>query len=121
MEHDACMAVFEANNDAVPIEQRIKICEDLIAKYPNFAEAFWRIGKMQVESHRAGEALETFKKGLAVADDNDLRSRLLRDIAVLSNDEDDKRKYLQEAIEVPKGNVLAQAMCIYMLKQLDDE
>lgn len=121
MEHDACMAVFEANNEAVPVEQRIKMCRDLIAKYPNFGEAYWRVGKMLVESQHPDEGLATFKKGVELADDNDLRSRLLRDIAVLSPDEEDKLKYLRQSVELDKGNVLAQAMACYMLRQMDDD
>jgi len=121
MEHDACMAVFEANNENIPVEQRIKVCEDLTAKYPNFAEAFWRMGRMLMESNRPSEAVEAFKKGMTVADDTDLKSRLLRDLGSLSVDDAEKRRLSKEAIAVPNGNVLAQAMCIYMLSQMDDE
>ncbi len=121
MEHDACMAVFEANNETVAVEQRLKICRDLIAKYPKFGEAYWRLGKMLVESQCPSEALATLKKGVEVACDDDVRSRLLRDIAVLSSGEQEKRKYLKEAIAVTKGNVMAQAMCRYMLRQTDTE
>lgn len=121
MQHDACMAVFEAGNDAVPVEQRIKLCQDLIAKYPKFAEAYWRTGKMFVESQKPEEALDHFQRGLAVVEDEDLRSRFLRDVAVLTKDETEKRKLLESAITVPNGNLLAKAMCIYMLKQREPE
>lgn len=121
MEHDACMAVFETNNDTIPIDERMKICRDLIAKYPNFGEAYWRLGKLLIESKNNEEALEVFKRGLDVAEEEDVRSRLLRDVAILSNDEQDKRKYFADAIALKNGNVLANAMSRYMLRQLDPE
>ena len=121
MEHDACMAVFESNNQEIPVEERIETCRKLAAKYPQYAEAYWRTGKMLVETQRPEEAMEEFKKGVENADDPDVRSRLLRDIAILSKDEADKRKYFSEAIAVENGNCLAQAMSRYLLRQLDKE
>lgn len=119
MEHDACMVVYEVNNEATPIEQRMQICADSIKKYPNFAEAYWRMGKLLVEKHDATEALEMFKKGAELAQENDVKSRLLRDAGILSSDEQEKRRYFAESIAIENGNPLAQAMSRYMLRQLD--
>jgi tetratricopeptide (TPR) repeat protein len=121
VQHDACMVIFEASNDATALEDRLKMCRELLAKYPKYGEVFWRTGKMLVESEKNDEALTVFKQGLAVAADPDLRSRLLRDIAVLTTDEEEKVKYLKDTVAVQDGNALAQAMAAYMLRQREPE
>ncbi|MBX9686789.1 MAG: tetratricopeptide repeat protein [Candidatus Obscuribacterales bacterium] len=118
MEHDACLAVFEANNDAIPVEERLKVCRQLCEKYPNFGEAYWRIGKMLVESERPVEAMQAFKAGAERAVEPDVRSRLVRDQAILETDEAEKKKLFEQAIAFEKANVLAQAMSVYLLRQL---
>lgn len=119
MEHDACMVVYEANNEQIPIEERLETCKIIAEKYPHFAEAHWRIGKMHAESKNTVEALAAFKKGAELAVEADVKSRLLRDVAILEQNPDEKRKFFKEAIAVENGNCLAQAMACYMLRQLD--
>ncbi len=121
MDHDACMVIFETNNESIPIDERIEICRNMVKKYPNFGEAYWREGKLLADSMRMEEALAAFRKGAEVAEEADVRSRLLRDIASLCNDEDEKRKYFKEACDIEKGNMLAQAMSCYFLKQLEPD
>lgn len=121
MEQDACLSVFQTNNESIPIEERIQLCRDQIKKYPNFGEAYWRLGKMLANSEKGAEALESFKQGIDIAEEPDVRSRLLRDIAILSSDEAAKRKYFEEAIAVKNGNCLAHGMSVYMLRQMNPE
>jgi tetratricopeptide (TPR) repeat protein len=120
MAHDATLVVFEATNEATPIDERIKKCEEMIAKYPNYGEAYFQLGKLLISHKRSDKALEAFEKGIEVAEDEDVKSRLLRDAVIIMDNMDTKRKYLELAITLPKGNILAQAMCHYLLRQLDD-
>lgn len=121
MDHDACSVAYESNNEELPLETRRKICTDMSTKYPHFGEAYWRLGKMLAEAEQTDEAMTQFKLGIEKAEEQDVRSRLFRDLAILCPDEADKRKYFGESIAQAKGNVLAQAMSRYMLRQLDTD
>lgn len=122
MEHDACMVAFEVNNSEVPAEQRINILNVLIDKYPNFGECYYKLGKIYAEANMRDEALAAWHKGLELAtDEMDLRSRLLRDLAIVSEDMADKKKYLNELIAIENGNVLAHGMAHFMMRQISDD
>lgn len=121
IEHEACKVVYEVNYDHVPLEEKLSICLDALQKYPKFGEAYWRAGKFMIDSNRREEAIDIFRTGVERAEDPDSRTRMLRDLSILSQDDAEKRKYLKEAAEVEGGNLLAQAMAVYMLRQMEDE
>lgn len=121
MEHDACRVVYESNSEGIPLDQRIQICRDMIEKYPKFGEAHWRLAKFLIESGNTDEAVGSLMSAAQAAEDEDVLARTYRDLAVLSLDDEDKRKYFNKAIALKNGNVLAQAISRYMLRQLDSE
>lgn len=119
MEHDACKVAYETNNEEIPLVERIAFCYELAEKYPGFAECYWRLGKMLIEKEEPQVAVEVFKKGIELGDEQDALSRLYRDLAILTDDEAGKREYFNKSAALEKGNTLAQAMSRYMLRQMD--
>ena len=123
MEHDACMVAFEVNNSETPAENRIGICEVLIAKYPQFTEAYYKMGKLLVESGKVEEGVAAWMKGLeTTTEENDVRTRIYRDLAMVAGDPEEKKAYLEKVIAFyPDGNYLANAMAHFMLRQMAAE
>lgn len=121
MEHDACKAVYETNNEEIPLLERVAFCYELIEKYPHFGECYWRLGKMLIEKEEPEVAVEVFKKGIELGDEQDVLSRLYRDLAILTQEDGAKRELFQKSAALEKGNTLAQAMSLYMLRQMDPD
>jgi tetratricopeptide (TPR) repeat protein len=121
MEHDSCKVAYETNNEEIPLLERVAFCYELADKYPNFGECYWRLGKMLIEKEEAEVAVEVFKRGIELSEEQDVLSRLYRDLAILTQDEQLKREYFSKSASFEKGNTLGQAMSLYMLRQMDPE
>lgn len=119
MEHDACMMSFEVNNPETPVAERMKMCEDLIAKYPHFTEAYYKLGRLHAESGNKEAAKEIWLKGVETfSGENDAFSRIFRDLALITDAPEEKKKYLEYALNKENANPLAQAMSRFMLRQM---
>lgn len=122
MEHDACMISFEVNNPETPVEERLKMCQDLIMKYPHFTEAYYKLGRMLAESGNKDGARDIWLKGLKTqSGEDDVYSRIFRDLALIAETPEEKKQYLDEAIAKTGGNPLAQAMARFMLRQMSKD
>ena len=119
MEHDACMMSFEVNNPETPIEERLQMCQDLIAKYPHFTEAYYKLGRLLAEAGNKDGARDIWLKGLQTqSGEDDAYSRIFRDLALITDSPEEKKTFLEQCISKENGNPLAHAMAKFMLRQL---
>ena len=71
-------------------------------------------GKILRATQRAKEAEAAYRFGLDVADEPDVRTRLLVDLAAVVDAADERRELLQEAVDL-NGNLVAAATAALVL------
>lgn len=121
MQADAYQAAVAFGNEALPADERQKICQDMVRKYPDYAECFYRLGKIEALAGRFEAAKENLKQGLVKADDPDVKSRLLVDLALLTSDKQEKISAFQACLQTDNSNPIAKATAAYCLRQLEGE
>lgn len=121
LDFDSYGAILRTVNDAVPADERLALINQLETKYPNFTEVLYQKGKILAYTKNRPEAMKVWTTALESAEDADLRTRLLADLALLTEDKQEKFKIVATGKDVEKGNLVATAMCRYLWVQLDDE
>lgn len=118
---DSYGAILRTVNDGAPAEERMALINQLEQKYPEFTEVFYQKGKLLAVSGNRTEALKVWSEALNSADDADVKTRLLADMALLTEDKEEKLKIVAQGKDIENGNLVATAMCQYLWVQLEDE
>lgn len=119
MKEDAYKAALIVGNNRSTPEQVTQVCRETLDKYSGYAECYLWLGKIMVQEGKNEEALEQYRKGLVVAEDPDVKSRLLVNISLLTSDQTEKISLLKECAQIEKGNIVARATAIYLLRQIE--
>jgi tetratricopeptide (TPR) repeat protein len=75
---------------------------------------FLTLGDALSKLHRSHEAEEAYRQGLRIAEEPDVRTRLLTGLGAIVNDSNEKLRLLHEAVEL-RGNLVAAAMASVLL------
>ncbi|MBY0357928.1 MAG: tetratricopeptide repeat protein [Candidatus Obscuribacterales bacterium] len=119
MQEDVYKSALVFLNDQLPVEERVRACKETLAKYPDYAECYLKLGKIEALAGNKEEARALLEKGIAVAAEPDVKSRLLCDLALLTADNSEKLALLKSCIEIENGNLVGQALAHYLLRQIE--
>lgn len=120
IDYDVYRAVVQLHSDA-PVEQRMIVAEQLEQKHPQFAEGLYHRGKLLASSGRVAEAVAVWKRALEVAEEPDVKTRLCGDLSMTMNTRAEKLEYVRKGRDILNGNLIATAMCSYVVVQLESE
>lgn len=93
----------------LPKDQTISIARQAIAKFPDFGPLYLLLGDLLRDNSNSLESVDLYRKGLALTEEPDLRTRLLVALAALLPPDSPERLILcEEAIKL-NGNLTATA------------
>lgn len=93
----------------LPPDQTISIARQALAKFPDFAPLYLLLGDLLRDQSDSSESAELYRKGLALTDEPDLRTRLLVAVASqLPPNSPERLKLCEQALEL-NGNLTAAA------------
>lgn len=114
--HAAFLLLRELEREEPSAEKGVALAERALREAPGVAEFHWHLGRRLVALGRESEAAGVFAKGLGRAEEPDVRSRLLVELAALLPDSPEREERLREAMK-PGGNLIAAAMAEVMLRR----
>lgn len=111
---DTAVACLMLDDSPFPLEEKIRLAEQILQRAPDLAAAHLQLGKNLDQAGRSKEAGSAYRRGLECVQDLDTKSRLLVALGVLV-DGPEKASLLREAL-APGGNLVAAAMAKLALK-----
>ena len=97
------------------LQRKIEKAQAWIDKHPDFAPFYLYLGQNLQEKNEPAAAKEAYIKAMELAEDDDLRTRVLVSLAIgLPPESEERTKYLEEAIKL-NGNLLSAAMAQVLL------
>jgi tetratricopeptide (TPR) repeat protein len=88
--------------------QKVQYARRALAEAPELAALYLELGRSLKALTQAPEAEKAFRQGLFCAEDDDVRTRLLTELASVVNDAGEKRELLRQAVAL-NGNLVAAA------------
>jgi tetratricopeptide (TPR) repeat protein len=95
-------------------QQKVALAEKVLRLAPDLAPLHLLHGKALRALGQAAAAEAAYRRGLACAEEPDVKTRLLVDLGALLDNRDEKRRLLEEAIAL-NGNLVAVAMARVVL------
>jgi tetratricopeptide (TPR) repeat protein len=115
LSHQAFIAWHVLEDGPLPPAEKVRLAEKTLAEAADFAAVHLALAKNLRLTARPREAEAAARRGLAVAAEPDVRTRLLVELAAHLADGDEKRRLLQEAVDL-NGNLVAAAMAALVLR-----
>jgi len=112
--HQAFLAWHALEDGPMPPAQKVELAARTL-KEADIAPLRLLHGRYLLRLGRRGEAAAALRRGLELADEPDVRTRLLVELSAVAADEAERRKLLEEAAAL-KGNLVASAMATLMLR-----
>jgi tetratricopeptide (TPR) repeat protein len=114
-QHKYFLVLSVMESDGSTAEQKAQIAESALTAEPDFVPLYPFLGKNvgDVGGPRAAEAV--YRRGLARAEERDVRTRLLLELAILLEPGAERRALFREAAEL-NGNLAAGAMASVALR-----
>lgn len=109
LEHEAFLALFTLEDGPGTPKEKHKLARRAVAQWSGFAPLYLELGQIAGALGFQQEAEAAYREGLSHAEEPDVRTRLLVQLAVLTRSEAEKDRLLREA-EVLEGNLVAAAM-----------
>ena len=113
LDHETFLAVRQLSDGNVPPPRGERVARRAIEKAP-IGLLFLGLGDVLSKMKRTEEAEKAYRKGLEVAEEPDVKTRLLTHLGANLADEGEKSRLLGEAIEL-QGNLVAAAMAVVAL------
>jgi tetratricopeptide (TPR) repeat protein len=114
LSHQAFMALHMLEDGPLPSDQKVALAERTL-KEADLGLVHLHHGKHLLRIGRRPEADAALRRGLERAEEPDVRTRLLVDLAAITASADEKRRLLEEAVAL-KGNLVASAMAEVVLR-----
>src|SRR5262249_21357389 len=117
--HDTFLALQardEGRQDRTP-DAKVALAREALARTPEVAWLHLCLGRYLKQLEQSGEAERAFRRGLNHADDPDVRSCLLLELAVVQEWVSPERARLLEEVRNLNGNLMATATAGALLKK----
>lgn len=114
LDHETFRALEELEGTSNP-DSRLKLASDALSRAPDLAVLHLHKGRALLELKQTDDAKASYERGLAGADDEDVKTRLLVELAGCTRDPLRRTQLLEEAISA-SGNLVAAAMAKVMLR-----
>ncbi len=108
----------EMPENAATWEQKLSLADQAIARAGELAPLLLYRGRCLARIGRVSESEPVLRRGLEIAQEPDVRTRLLVDLQMTMPDGEEKRRLLKEAIAL-NGNLAAGAVARVTLKQME--
>jgi tetratricopeptide (TPR) repeat protein len=112
--HEVFLIWHAVQDGPLPPAEKVRLAEKGLKQAPNLPLLLQPLGKNLRAVGRAAEAEAAWRRGLARAEEADIKTRLLVDVAAVTADTREKQDLLHEAIEL-NGNLVAAAMARVVL------
>jgi tetratricopeptide (TPR) repeat protein len=116
--HETFLAVRALEDGNLPPQERARLAEKAIAAGASVALLYLLHGKALAALGRGAEAEAAFRHGLTLADEPDVKTRLLVELGVLIEVPAERNTLLREARDL-KGNLVAAAMAHVALRRFE--
>jgi tetratricopeptide (TPR) repeat protein len=113
--HAAFLLLRELEKPNLSAEEGVELARRALREAPGVPELQWHLGRHLVALGLEEEARQVFAEGLARAEEPDVRSRLLIELAALLPASEGRDERLREAL-APGGHLIAAAMAGVMLR-----
>jgi tetratricopeptide (TPR) repeat protein len=115
--HEVFLGWHALQDGPQPPQAKVRLAEQVLSRAPELALLHLLHGKNLRVCGQEGAAESAYRRGLACAEEPDVRSRLLLELATLVQEPGEKRGLLQEAHN-PEGNLIAAATARLMLRAI---
>lgn len=112
--HDTWHAFTMLEDGGLPPRERLELAKQALAEAPRFGQPHLAEGRALLLLGNPDEAERAFRRGVRVADEPDVRSRLLFELGALVENDTERTRVLEEAQLLP-GNLVAAAMARFLL------
>jgi tetratricopeptide (TPR) repeat protein len=116
LDHGAFLALRSLEDETAAPEERARLARKALARYPKLPALHLALGEVLARMGKHSEAEAAYREGLALAQEPDVRSRLLVALGGLIAPGDESRRLLVEAVEL-NGNLTAAATARVILRQ----
>jgi tetratricopeptide (TPR) repeat protein len=111
--HELFLALFQIEEENLSAAEKVEQCKLWIEKVPDLATIHLYLGKNLQALDKNDEAAESFRNGLKLAEEDDVKTRLLTALGAITQDDEERSKLLDEAIKL-NGNLVSAAMAAVM-------
>ncbi len=116
--HELFDALCQVQDENLSNANKINICQEWLQRHADLASLYLFLGKSLQAAEQDENAYQCFRQGLIVAEEPDVRTRLLVAAASVSPPGPDREWFLESAVE-ENGNLVSAAMA-RVLKQVYD-
>jgi tetratricopeptide (TPR) repeat protein len=117
LDHAAFLALIELEDGTRSVSARIEFVRRALSRYPKLAPLQLALGKLLGSEQDAVGAESALRAGLTCAEEPDVTTRLLANLAATLGPCHEQRGLLQQALEL-QGNLVSAAMAQWMLSTL---
>ncbi|MBN9122202.1 MAG: tetratricopeptide repeat protein [Planctomycetes bacterium] len=103
-----------------PPDEKVTLAERLLARRPGSPPAHLHLGKNLARAGRDADARAVLRAGLSASPDPDVRTRLLAELATLTEDTGEREALYREAVAL-NGNLVAAASAAVALRASERE
>jgi tetratricopeptide (TPR) repeat protein len=115
--HELFLSLVALEDGSEPPAEKISLADVALQRYPMVAHLYLYRGKSLLPLGREQDAQAAFRAGLEYADEPDVKTRLLVELAVLLEDGEERAELLREA-QALNGNLMAGAVATLALKKM---
>jgi tetratricopeptide (TPR) repeat protein len=117
VDRDTFLALYVLEEGPLPPEEKVRLAEECLGRYPDLAPLYLELGRQLARLGSPAEVVAAYRRGLACADEPDVRTRLLVELGVSLSDPPERTALLRQAQEL-RGNLVAAATATLALKAL---
>jgi tetratricopeptide (TPR) repeat protein len=110
-------ALYLLEDGPQPPDEKVILAEQLLARRPGLPPAHLHLGRNLALAGREADSRAALRAGLAADPDPDVRSRLLVELATLTDDAAERERLYREAVAVG-GNLVAAASAAVALRMV---
>jgi tetratricopeptide (TPR) repeat protein len=114
LDHDTWHTFTMLEDGGLPPRERLKLARRALTDAPRFGQPHLAEGRALLLLGQPDEAERAFRRGIRVADEPDVRSRLLFELGALVENDTERTRVLEEA-QLLRGNLVAAAMARFLL------
>ena len=113
--HELFLGLLVLEDGRQSPEEKVSLAQKMLARFPDLPNLHFHHGKNLGRIGRTAEAGAAFQRGLECNPEPDVRTRLLVELGVITDDRSKRTKLLTEAVDL-KGSLVAAASAALALR-----
>ncbi len=115
LDHEVFTVLLALEDGSAPPAEKLKLAEAMLSRVPKLAVLHLQHGQALARLGQRADAATAYHKGLSSGDEPDTKTRLLVELALVSESPAEKTRLLQEARQLG-GNLVAAATAAVILR-----